>query len=469
MKRLIYSVVLFCLLANLHAQEYMTLNRAREMALAKNEDVKIATANSHKALAEKKAARTNYLPSVSAEAYGMYLKDDLKTEQYLPTYTTDVTTGELSPNVAVNSSTGEVMTSADGTPIFNEYAYLPLDISLQGAYMAGIKLEQPLFTGGKIIAGNRMASLGVDMAEENIVMKQMNAISEVDNAYWLYVSVQSKVKLAQSSVMMLNKLLERVKNNKEAGFATRNDVLKVQVEYDKGILNLQKANSGLELSRMSLCRITGLDFNTKIITDSTIVLNKDLLAQTGSEDVTNRPEYGLLEKSVAIEEQRIKTIRADYLPTIGVSAGYNYIGGIEINSEEFNQGNLNIMASVKVPIFNWFEGKQKVASAKAEKSIKEFEFHKNSDLLKLEIERAKLKLRDANLRIETSESAVIQADENLKVSNDNYEVGKELLTDRLIAQTQWEKAYNELIEAKTAYKLQETEYLRVTARLLNKK
>ncbi len=54
------------------------------------------------------------------------------------------------------------------------------------------------------------------------------------------------------------------------------------------------------------------------------------------------------------------------------------------------------------------------------------------------------------------------------MSNDNYEVGKELITDRLIAQTQWEKAYNELIEAKTAYKLRETEYLRVTASLLNK-
>ncbi len=56
-----------------------------------------------------------------------------------------------------------------------------------------------------------------------------------------------------------------------------------------------------------------------------------------------------------------------------------------------------------------------------------------------------------------------------KISHKADEVGKELLTDRLIAQTQWEKAYNELIEAKTAYKLQETEYLRVTARLLNKK
>jgi outer membrane protein TolC len=125
------------------------------------------------------------------------------------------------------------------------------------------------------------------------------------------------------------------------------------------------------------------------------------------------------------------------------------------------------MASIKIPLFNWKEGKQKIVSAKAEKSIKELELEKNSGLLRLEIENARFSLQDAALRIKISESALQQANENLKVSNDNYEVGKELLTDRLIAQTQWEKAYNELIEAKTSYKLQETEYLRVTAKLLS--
>lgn len=453
----------------LQAQEYMTLERARELALSKNEDIKIANATTQKAIAEQKAARTNYLPSISADATGMYMHDHIEQELYLPTYTTDLTTGTLSPNVAVNPTTGEVITGADGIPVFNEYAYLPLDISLQGAYMAGIKLEQPLFTGGKIMAGNKMADIGVEITEENIQMKKMNAISEVDNAYWLYVSVQSKVKLAQSSVDMLKQLLERVQNSSEAGLATRNDVLKVQVEYDNATLDLQKANSGLELTRMSLCRITGLDFNTQIITDSTIIISDNLLQQYGSEDVTSRPEYKILEKNIALEEQRIKTVRADYLPTIGVSASYNYIGGIEINSEDFSQGGITIMGSVKIPLFNWTEGKQKIASAKVEKSIKEFELDKNSDLLRLEIENAKFNLQDASLRVEISERALQQANENLKVSNDNYEVGKELLTDRLIAQTQWEKAYNELIEAKTSFKLQETEYLRVTARLLTDK
>lgn len=256
-----------------------------------------------------------------------------------------------------------------------------------------------------------------------------------------------------------------VQNSNEAGLATCNDVLKVQVECDNATLNLQKAKSGLELTRMSLCRVTGLDFDTRITTDSIITVSDEILQQYGCEDVTNRPEYKLLEKNIALEEQRIRMVRADYLPTIGVSAGYNYIGGIELNSKEYSQDNFSVIASVKIPLFNWTEGKQKEASAKAVKSMKEYELEKNAGLLRLEIENAKLNLNDAFLRIKISESALKQAGENLKISSDNYEVGRELLTDRLISQTQWEKAYNELIEAKTAYKLQETEYLRVTARL----
>jgi outer membrane protein TolC len=466
MKKTLYTIIILLGVATLHAQEYMTLERAREMAFVKNEDIKIASAGAQKAKADKAAARTNFLPSISAEATGLYLKDNIVKEMYLPTVTPDITTGELKPNIMINPVTGMPVTGSDGNPLFNMYAYLPLEISLQGACMAGIKMEQPLFTGGKILAGNKMADIGVEMSAENIQLKKMSAISEVDNAYWLYVSVQSKVKLAASSVEMLRSLLDRVQNSYEAGLATRNDVLKVQVEYDNASLNLQKAKSGLELTRMSLCRITGLDFTTQIVTDTVIIISDDILQQYGSEDVTLRPEYRLLEKSVALEEQRVRTVLADYLPLIGISAGYNYIDGIKINSIDYSQDNINVMAMVKIPLFNWTEGKQKVASAKAVESMKEYELEKNTGLLRLEIENAKLNLRDAALRIEISESGLKQAGENLKISNDNYLVGRELLTDRLIAQTQWEKANNEVIEAKTAYKMQETEYLRVTAKLL---
>ena len=451
--------------AGVQAQEFMTLQRARQLALEQNEDIKIAEVTAQKSTYDQKAARTNYLPTLSAQLSGLYLKDNLQTELYLPTVSPDLTTGQMKPNVAVNPATGQPIVGSDGNPVFNMYAYMPIEISLHGAYMAGITAEQPLYTGGKIMAGNKMADIGVQMSQENILLKRSGTNSEADKAYWQYVSVQSKVALAQSNVELMQRLVERVQNAFEVGKITRNEVLKVQVESDKAVMNLQKAKNGLELSRMSLCRVTGLSFDTQIVTDSLIAVSDSAALPAASADVSQRSEYKLMQQNIALEEQRIKTVRADYLPTVGVSAGYNYVGGVEINSTKYSKGNMSLMASVKIPLFSWTEGKQKIASAQTMKQIKEYELEKNTSLMQLEIENAKFSLSDAALRVEMAQIALLQAEENLRVSNDNYEVGRELLTDRLMAQTQWQMASNELIESQTAYKLQETEYLRVTAGL----
>lgn len=466
MKPIIYSLLLLCVGANASAQEIMTIQRARQLALDQNEDIKIAEVTAKKTVYDQKAARTNYLPSISAQMSGLYLKDDLKTDLYLPTASPDLVTGQMKPNVAINPATGQTVVGADGNPVFSMYAYMPIEISLHGAYLAGVTIEQPLYAGGKIIAGNKMADIGVEISKENILLRRANTISEADRAYWQYVSVQSKVKLAEANVELMKRLVERITNSFEVGKVTRNDVLKVQVENDKAVMNLQKAKNGLELSRMSLCRVCGLNFDTRIITDSLISVTDTFYIQTSNADVSKRSEYRMLQQSVALEVQRIKTVRADYLPMVGVSAGYTYVGGVEINSTKYSNGNMNLMASIKIPIFNWTEGKQKISSAQTMKQIKEYELEKNTSLMQLEIENAKFSLSDAFLRVDMAQKALLQAEENLRVSNDNYEVGRELLTDRLIAQTQWEMASNEVIESKTAYKLQETELLRVTAQLL---
>lgn len=91
--------------------------------------------------------KTQYLPSLSGSATGLYLHNNIEQELTLPTQVPDPATGQLRPNVMVHPQTGEVVMGPDGNPVFNMYAWLPLEISLQGAYLAGISLQQPLYTG----------------------------------------------------------------------------------------------------------------------------------------------------------------------------------------------------------------------------------------------------------------------------------------------------------------------------------
>jgi outer membrane protein TolC len=214
--------------------------------------------------------------------------------------------------------------------------------------------------------------------------------------------------------------------------------------------------------------VVGVPYATSIVaTDTMLECNNVLLGGIGNEDVRVRPEYRLMEKQVALKHEAVKIARADYLPTAGLSAGMNYLGGVQLMGEDYTSNNVSVMANVSIPIFHWGQGHRKISSAKIQAEMQQLELDKNAQLLLLETEQAKLNLQDAFVRIGLAEENLGQANENLEVSKNNYEAGMEEMTAYLIAQTQWQEAYAELIDAKTDFKVKETVYLKTTGRLGN--
>ena len=123
------------------------------------------------------------------------------------------------------------------------------------------------------------------------------------------------------------------------------------------------------------------------------------------------------------------------------------------------------MASVQIPIFNWGEGRNKVRVAKAEEEITRLNKERMSEMMQLEISGNRFKLSDAQTRVNLTRSALAQAEENLKVSRDQYDVGMESLTNLLEAQAQWQQAWSDWVDAKAALKVCETEYLKSLGKL----
>ncbi len=466
MKKPIITICLIISMLSLNAQMRLTLEECRALALEHSLGLKIARYQIAKANAEKAAMRTQFFPSLSGSITGAYLHKNIETEMTLPTFAPNPATGELVPNVMVNPLTGETVMGADGNPVFNLYAWLPLEISLRGAYLAGISLQQPLYTGGKIAAGLSMTQIGEAMAADNLDLQRANTLYETDQAYWLYVSVQEKVKLARTYTELLDKLEQRVKDAWETGMATRNEALKVAVRHDEALLQWQKAQSGLELTRMALCRLIGLPFDTDLEpADSSLRWETKCLELTDVIQVSQRPEYRLLQKNVELAREQARIVRAEFLPAAGISLGYTFLNGISIGPEKFDYSSPTIFASLKIPLFHWGEGRQKQLSARQDQEIRKAELEQNGSLILLEIEQARLNYRDACIQVAITEKALIRAEENLRVSNDNYEVGMKLLTDLLEAQAEWQNAQSENIEAKADLKLKESSWLKATGKL----
>ena len=428
------SAFIFVLPINIRAQETLklSLSSCRDMALTQSESLQQAEHKYEQSRLDRKIANTAFLPKFDA--------------------------------------------SATGTYVFPDIDMMGMDLRMRGMYMAGITLTQPLYAGGKILTGKKLSKLGESIAAEQKRMTMMDVLVEADNAYWTLIAVRQKVKMLDSYKEQMDSLYTQVKTAVDAGLATENELLRIEASRSDILYQMQKARNGEDLCRMSLCRITGVDAQTKLeLTDTTICVKEPGLLAA---DINGRPELNLLKHQMDATQKQIQMSRADMLPTVGLVAGYAYYGNIKLNSmvdagngtmvpysQEFRDGIGAVMLSVKIPIFQWGANLKKVKKAKLDFKNAELEFNKNSRLMNLEARSALKNVYDGYQLIKTAETGLKQAEENLRVTNNKYNVSMALLTDLLDAQSQWKQAKSNLIEAQTQYKIYETEYLRATGRL----
>ena len=467
-----YFIISFLLISvSINAQIELTREKSRELALKYSHHIAIAGKEKEKALFTQKSYKANFFPKLSANAMAYYSPGTFNYTLpggYLPTYVPSLTEGKLVPNLLLDP-TGKPIIGPDGkTPVFKSYAFMPdvdMEIGMEGVGIAGLTLEQPVYLGGKIRTANEMSKTGIALADENIRLNRAKVISEADDAYWQFVRVKEKLEVAMRYSQLLDQLVKQLDDAYATGMISRNDLLKAEVKKNEADLMVQKANNGLELARMNLCRVTGLPYQTDILVSDSLPSLPSAEVLQVQENIEQRPEYRMLQKNIELKEKNIKLVRSDFLPQVGVGASYSYVEGPQLNGVRTSNDSFSALATVKIPIFGWGEGRNKVNSAKAEREISVMKMEHARELMELELAQSRFNMKDAQSRVEMTQLSLDQAKENLRVSKDMFELGEETLTNYLEAQVQWQKARMELIEAKAELKMAETKYLKATGTL----
>lgn len=247
--------------------------------------------------------------------------------------------------------------------------------------------------------------------------------------------------------------------------ASTNDLLKAQVKENEAELLVSKATNGLALSSMNLCRVIGIELNSQLLVRDS--LEESILPGIleGKDGITGRPEYNILEKQVEMKENEVALVRSDFMPQLGLAATYGYGDGLTLNGESEGVASFGAMVSLKVPIYNWGEGRNKVKAMKAEEEMARLKQEETAQLMHLEVARARYNTEDAMKRVQLTRKSLSQAEENLQVSKNRYEVGLETITNYMEAQAQWQKAWSDWIDARAELRLSETYFLKATGRL----
>lgn len=420
-----YIAMIMCMMViSVSAQVKYSLEDCKQLTVKNNRKIKNSLLGIESSKEIKKNAFTNYFPSVSASGFGFTAKD---------------------PLVALNMG---------GTPIS----------FLNNGMSASITATQPIFAGGKIVNGNKLADLGTQVSQYQAKLSENDMLLNTENFYWQLVSLYEKSKTLDVIDAQVDQLLKDVELSYRMGMITNNDVLKVKLKKNEVASNRINLDNNIKLVKMSLCQLMDLDLTSA---DSLEILTPDIQDVDSpvkyyvdhKSALPNRAEAKLLDKNVEASKLQTKIKRADYMPTVAVGATY-----YRENLLDNWSSNGAVFVSVSVPISGWWGGSHSIKQQKIQEQIAYNDKIDTEEQLLLQMQNIKNELDNAYKQILLAKDAIGQSSENLRLNNEYYKSGTVTLTDVLDAQTLLQQSRDRYVETYSDYKQKQFEYLQVTGR-----
>ena len=437
MKKII-SVILYLLGCGIAtAQGTYSLEQLKQLAVENNYALRSARNSIQQSQEVKKSAFTKYFPQLSAIGLGF-------------------TASKPVIDVDVNLP-------AEVTAMVPQGISVPSNISLmKNGVFGSVAALQPVFMGGQIINGNKLAKVGVQASEIQLEASEDEVEMNTEQYYWQSVTLKQKLLTLASVHEMLEQLEKDVNNMVRVGAVNRNDLLQVQLR--KGEVEsttLEVENSLATVSQLLAQYIGKSDETIDVSLPDGFVFGAvpDLpvtLRQNHQTALAATPQYRLLEKNVESKRiQRSMTIGQN-LPSVGVGASYSY------NNFLGSKSNAVLFATVSVPISGWWGGSHNIKKQKlALDNVKE-QLQDNSQKLIIRMNNAWNSVETSQKKLKIAHDAIDQAEENLRLNKDYYRVGATKMSDLLDAQQQYQMARDRYTDAYASFQTKLLEYRQAT-------
>jgi len=399
------------------ADQVYSLSRTIAQAVEVNLQLKISQQESAAAEATKNSAQTNFLPTFSA-SYGYTRHDE--------------------PVLYPNSNV--IITPED------EY-------SLIGS------VRQPLFAGFSILNQYYIAALGLDAAKINEKLVRQNIVYDANNVYFTLLKMQKLLVVAEDTVKQIESQVEVARNFYQVGMTPLNELLQAEVELANAKQNLVIAQNNQTAAEASfntfLRRPIGAPVRIEdVLTYTAVDLSLEAALETARRQ---RLELEIADRKVSIAEKEVALAKKDYYPTVSLE-GNIYNNGTEWNVDGgegiYDPHNWVIQATAQWNFWEWGRTTYDVREKLHRLSQAVDQKTETQENLSLEVKRAYLKTSETERNIATSEKAIEQAKENLRINQERYKEQVATTTDVLNAQTLLARAmtnyYNALYDFKIA-------------------
>jgi len=429
-----------------HAKE-LTLDDCIDLALKNRASIIRARGSESMASAEKRSALGAFLPRV----YASYSYSKRKETEIRPLSWTDVawTVDRLDTIIVVDTSGGP-----------NQQAVLPHFLAV----------DSVLNPDEQEVGPNKSWSVGTDVslfnlpnwfnlaaagagkarAELDVLASEQDLIYSVKISYYAYLAFVQNLDVQLEAVRRAEEQLKLIESRYELGSASRSDVLKQKVQFGNDRLSLLRASNSVTSAKADLAYTIGLDPREKNDFSSHYEVREYNGSLDDAVDFSMQSNPSLLAQQKTVDQtgHSVRAAMSSYLPTLSASAGWSKFNGTQAYPAAFEYSSQTTSwgFSVNFNIFDGFYREQRVTSAKVYRNNARADL---ADLRNYTVSRVKTAHSDLGQLKEqkiVSQENVEAAEEDLRITQEKYNLGAAAILDLLDAQVSLKRAQVALIQ-----------------------
>ncbi|HUK57182.1 MAG TPA: TolC family protein [Nitrospiria bacterium] len=386
----------------------MGLEDLKRLALERNLGLKSSEADVLGAKAEARGRYADFFPKLSAEA--RYSRVGTAPRIQLPAGS--FSTAPLLPPTQADVQTGVLAN-----------------------YGLRLTLEQPLFTGGAVYYAYQDARLGSTLAALLHQQNLQDLLLRVELAYWDILKTERLKDVAEQQVRDLTEHLRVVKASYDAGSVPFNEVLKTTVNKAEAEQRLLTAKNDAELARMTMNNLLRQDLTTPLALASREDQpeSAELISYEDAVKIARelRPELAAGRTQIRTMEIRRKLAQSGYFPNVSALANYDR----DKETPSILPENWEVLGVLRWTFWEWGKTERDVERARLRLRQSELDLQAIEDRIALEVREQYLGAVEAKEKIGVARTAVEQAKENYRITDERFQAGVTTNTEVLDAES----------------------------------
>ncbi|MGB8318542.1 MAG: TolC family protein [Ignavibacteriaceae bacterium] len=336
----------------------------------------------------------------------------------------------------------------------------PIQISpvILNNYNLKLTLQQPLFTGFRLWSLKGAAENNYESSNYEYKKKLNDVAFNIQNAFWNYYKAMQIKKVIEENLRLTQNHLDDTKNFMKSGLATRNDILKLEVQYSNTKLQLIESENNIDIARSNLNKLLGLPLVEKTEIDAGDIdtsFTKYNLSGLIEQSKENRSDLKSLEYRVKASDNGITAAKGGWYPSIYLIGDYFYSKPNQriIPAENKFKDTWDIGVTLQWDLWNWGYTSSKSTEAEEQKTQIETSLSQLKDAVELEVYQTFLTYKKAMDKINVSRQSVEQSEENYRSTQDKYNQQIATSTDLIDAEASLLMAKTNLTTALVDYQL----------------